>query len=307
MRNRIRSASLITALAFMGLEVAALMSPGYAASDQSVEGWAISPGNQGPLSVCVASEPSEAHAMLSLAAVGPGFEMIVTAPDFPKEKAPYNVTLAFDGKSPVTTVALGDRGVIQILVNRGDSAKTIAAASHISVTVEGRTHDFSLRNAAAALDAVAHCAGEPTLSEQTDEAPTPITGGGNWRLSVTIPGVFSRVCSARIDGDQIDTNMLLNNSGDLVLIGGHKDWATWGSDVPLQLAVDGEPPLAMTAKTALNLITVLVKDPSLVQRLRDAKTLDWTIPTGHVRGDVAGLGVALDAMKACKAGVAARR
>jgi hypothetical protein len=307
MRNRIRSASLIGVLAFMGMEGLALTSPVYAASDKSVEGWTIGRADRGTISSCVASGPSEAQARLSLAAFGPAFVMIVTAPDFPREKAPYNVTLAFDGKSPVSTVALGDRGVMQILVNRGDSAKTIAAASHVSATVEGHTHDFSLLNAAAALDAVARCAGEPTLSEQIDQSPLPITGGGNWRLSVTIAGISKRVCSARIDGDQIDTNMLLNNDGDLVLIGGHRDWATWGGEVPLQLAVDDAPPLAMTANTTLNLITVLVKDPGLLQRLRDAKTLDWTIPTGHVRGDVSGLGVALDAMKACKAGVAAKQ
>jgi hypothetical protein len=95
--------------------------------------------------------------------------------------------------------------------------------------------------------------------------------------------------------------LLLNNDGDLILIGGHSDWATWGGNVPLQLAINGGAPTPLTAGTAANLIMVLVKDPALLARLRAAKTLDWTIPTGHVHGEVAGLGVALDAAKACKA------
>lgn len=282
-----------------GLGALPIGTPAFAASNLSVEGWSI---HQVSANVCVASGPLDGEAELSVSAEGPMFELIVTAPDFPKRKAAYTASLAFDGKSAVSAPVLGDGGIMGINMGRGDSARTVVTASHVSITVEGHTHSFSLQNAGAALDSVAHCAGQPTLSEQIDEAPAPIAGGGNWKLATTLPGVSARVCSARIAGEQIDTNMLLNNVGDLVLVGGHQDWATWGGNVPLQLAIDGGPPVTMTAQTINNLIMVLVTEPELLQRLRNATYLDWTIPTGQVRGDVSGLGAALDAMKDCKAG-----
>ncbi len=198
-------------------------------------------------------------------------------------------------------VTLGYRGLMGINLGRGESARMVATSSRISVTIDGHTHAFSIRNAAAALDAVARCAGQPTLSEDSERPTIPIAGAGQWHLMESLAGVKGRPCAARTAGDQIDTILLLNDSGDLVLIGGHGDWATWGGAVPLQLSIDGAPPATMTASTVDNLILVLIKDPSLVSRLREASFLDWTIPTGHVRGEVARLGVALDAMKACKA------
>jgi hypothetical protein len=264
-----------------------------------VDGWTIA--RAGSPTACVARGPSQDGVNLSLVADGPLFEMIVVAPDFPQEKSSYAVTLAFDDQPPVQAVALGEKGRLAISIGRGESARTIASSSRVSVTVEGRARAFPLNNAAAALDAVARCAGQQTLAEQDDQPPEPIRGAGAWRLMVTMPGVPERACAARIAGDQIDTVMLLNKDGDLVLIGGHNDWASWGDDAALRLSIDGGPPLAMPAKTLNNLIVTLVTDPDQLRRLRTARTLDWTLPTGHVRGKVAGLGAALDAMKACRA------
>jgi hypothetical protein len=226
---------------------------------------------------------------------------MLAAPDFPQNKTSYSVTLAFDDKKPVYAVALGENGLMSINVGRGEAARVLMASSNISVGVTGHVHNFSLKNVKAALDAVARCAGQPALSGESDEPPLPIAGAGNWKLEVTLPGAPGRACAARIAGDQVDTTIILNRDNDLLLIGGHGDWATWGGPVSLQLSIDGEPPIPIAAKTAINLIMTLVKDPVIVQRLRSARTLDWTIPTGHVRGDVAGLGLALDAIKACKA------
>lgn len=275
-----------------------------AAGEPQVPGWTVAQDSPptGQLKICHASGPTDGRASLSLVAFGPGFLMLVSAPDFPTEKSSYRVSLAFDGKAPVQAVALGENGVIEVRLGTGDPARTVAGASSVSITVEGRTHVFSLRNAALAMDAAARCAGERGLSQQSDAPPKAIAGAGNWTMMRTLPGVAGRACSARITGDQIDTILLLNNDGQLLLIGGHSDWATFGGDVPLQLSIDGTEPVALTANTIENLIMVLIKDPALVQRLRSARTLDWTIPTGHVRGEVAGLGVALDAVKACKAG-----
>ncbi|MGH7023509.1 MAG: hypothetical protein ACREEB_07960 [Caulobacteraceae bacterium] len=289
---------ILPILAMLALGAQAVASSARAASESAVEGWTVSRLNP---TACVASGPTDGDAKLSLAAEGPMFAMIVEASDFPKERSSYSAILTFDNKPPVSAAALGDKGILHINVGRGDSAKTVAAASRVTVAVNGRAHNFALPNVAAALDALAHCAAQPTLAEQVDQPPVPIRGAGTWKLMTTLPATPGRVCSARVAGEKIDTMMLLNNDGNLVLIGGHSDWATWGGDVPLKLAIDDGPPIDLTASTVMNLIVVLIRDPALRQRLRSAKTLDWNIPTGHVRGDVSGLGVALDAVKACKA------
>jgi hypothetical protein len=281
---------------FVALLMTLAPAGGALAQDTSPAGWTVSRVDQAN---CVATGPSGGGASLSLAAEGPLFMLLVAAPDFPKPKATYAAELAFDGKAPVSSVALGDGGVMGIRLGRGDAAKTLTAAGRVSISVDGHAHLFSLQGAREALDAVARCAGEPTLSEQVEKPAQPIAGAGRWTLMASMPGVSGPACSARVPGDQIDTIMLLNRDGQLVLVGGHPDWATWGETVPLALSVDGAAPVHLTADAVNNLIVILVKDPDLLQRLRTARSLTWTIPTGEVRGDVTGLGAALDAIAAC--------
>jgi hypothetical protein len=288
---------LMSAILSLGLAVASS-----AGAAERVAGWDIQQVDSGAdgIGVCVASGPVDGPAALSLSAEGPAFLLIVGAPDFPADKGSYAVDLAFDGKPPVHTVGLGENGVMGIGLGTGP-ARIVAGASRVSMTVDGHTHQFSLRNAAKALDAVARCAGETALSERVEQPATPIPAAERWTLIVNPEGSPRLPCTARNPGDQVDTILMLNNRGQLVLVGGHSDWATWGGQVDLQLAIDGGPPVQLSADTVQNLILTSIEDPALLQRLRSAKTLDWTIPTGHVRGDVTGLGVALDAVAKCNA------
>ncbi|MGH6955301.1 MAG: hypothetical protein ACREEW_01395 [Caulobacteraceae bacterium] len=271
-----------------------------AGTPSAIGGWTVDRVNG---AACVATGPTDGDASLALVAGGPMFMMIATAGDFPQAKTSYIVELSFDGRTPVSAVALGDGGAIGIPLGR-DGVQAVATATRVSIRIAGVVHTFMLRNARAALDAVADCAGEPGLleQEQSEESPKPIPGAGHWTLLTNLPGIGGRVCSARIKGDQIDTMLLLNRDGQLVLMGGHPDWATWGKSVPLQLSIDGATPVRLTADTVRNLIMVLVKDPNLLRRLRGARSVDWITPTRRVRGDVTGLGVALDAVSACSHG-----
>ena len=265
----------------------------------SPDGWTIRRAEQPH--VCVASGPADGGARLSLIADGPGFDLNAEAPDFPRDGGSYTAATAFDGGPPATGTIHGVNGLVSLSLGRGEPARRAVSASTVAITVNGRTHRFSLRNAAAALDAVARCAGEPTLAEQPEAERQPIAGAGDWMLMVTMPGAPGRACAARVEGAEIDTLLLLNDVGDLLLIGGHKDFAMGAGQVPMSLSIDGAPPLILNANTLGNLIITEVKQPPVVERLRRAKAIDWGIPAGHVRGEVAGLGVALDAMKACKA------
>jgi hypothetical protein len=172
--------------------------------------------------------------------------LLVGDPGIPSDQASYSVELSFDGRATVSTVGLGRGGVIGIRVGRGEPTKTLAAASALTISVEGHAYSFSLRNAGAAVDAVARCVGVPTFSEEAPP-PQPISGAGRWTLTTQMPGVTERACSSRAAGDQIDVILLLNKDHQLVLMGGHPDWATWGGQVPLELSIDGGPPTKMTA------------------------------------------------------------
>ena len=260
-------------------------------------GWTIKHGRPG---VCMAKGPLDGRAAFSFVALGPMFSFLIDAPDLPSGDSSYQAVLVIDDGPPMSTVALGRDHIIMVRLGRGESAKMTAAASLIAITVEHHTYRFSIHNAAAALDAVARCAGQQTLSMQVDQPATAIIGAGGWQLYQSMPGVPGDKCSARIAGDQIDTLMLLGKDGRLVLIGGHNNWAAWPGGVPLQLRIDNYLAVQLTAHWLGGMIVVSVTDPSLVERLRGANTLDWTTPTGHVRGGVLGLGIALDAMKKCK-------
>jgi hypothetical protein len=224
----------LSILAIAGQAVAAPAPP----NGLDVDGWTVQHTDQAM--VCVASSSSGGQTQASIAAEGPLFLLMFEAKDFPQDKASYDAALSFDGKPPIHVPALGEGGLISISAGRGDPAKTIAASSRVTVTVNGISHEFSLRNAAAALDAVARCAGQQTLAEQSNAAPKPVPGAGRWTIAETLPGYAGRACQARMEGDQIDTILILNDANELVLIGGHSDWATWGGDVRLQLASTGQ-------------------------------------------------------------------
>ena len=292
----------LAALAGAGcMLIGALVStaPALAAAPVAVDGWTFRHGARPE--VCIANGPSEAAASVGLVALGPQFLLVLQAPDFPQDKGSYVVSLSFDGAPPIQATALGQNGILSIGVGRGDAAKAVASAKSVAVMANGQSHSFSLHNASAAMDGVARCAGEPTLAEQVERPPVAISGAGAWKLATTLPGLNQPVCEARVAGDQIDTIIVLNKAGNLLLMGGHSDWASWGGDVPLKLAIDGAPPVSLSASSVGALIMAEVKDPALVKRLRGAKLLVWELPNGHVRGNVTGLGVALDAVRTCNA------
>ncbi len=269
-----------------------------AAQPAQVDGWRIET-LAGTPNACGASGPVDGAAQLGLAAFGPGFLLTVKAPGLAADGQGVEVELSFDGKAPVGAAGAGADGGVQVLFGRGPQAETIAAASQIGVAVAGQTYRFRTPNLRALLEALAKCAGEPPLS-QLDAAPTPIVGAEGWSLMTRMVGVPESACTARKPGPQVDTIVTLNKDGDLLLIGGHGDWAVGAGPAQLKLGVDSDPPVALDAFTAQNLILLLIKDKALVQRLRQARTLDWIAPAGTVRGDVTGLGVALDRVARCK-------
>lgn len=133
---------------------------------------------------------------------------------------------------------------------------------------------------------------------RADVAPPgqPIAHAGQWRL---MGPADPAPCSARLPGAEIDTVLLINKDGALVLVGGRGDWELAVSEQTITLQIDKLPPADVKAELGVNLVLAPITDGALLGRLRHAHQLSWTLPMGHFSADVTGLGAALDAAKAC--------
>lgn len=154
-----------------------------------------------------------------------------------------------------------------------------------------------LLHAFASLAALGFAAG-PAAAQQ------PVAGAPGWLLFDHLQGVEGRSCMARTNGPEADTMLIFNNDNVPVLIAGRPDW-DHGGEAEVTLSIDGEAPVTLHGGMALNLVLTLVAEAPLLQRLRVAHTLDWTFPFGRFRANVAGLGIALDAVRACRDGAPA--
>ena len=155
-----------------------------------------------------------------------------------------------------------------------------------------------LLSAAVALGAPPTVVLEPLpAGPARDDDGSPIAG--QWRLLQHMPMVEGPVCLARTTGPDVNTSLTINKVGVPVLVTARAGWMHNGP-VPATVSIDGEPPRPVEANAVINLVLVLLKDRALVERLRTARTLDWTFPFGKFRAGVSDLGAALDALSACE-------
>ncbi len=126
-------------------------------------------------------------------------------------------------------------------------------------------------------------------------AEQPIANAGGWRLS----SVPRSGCFARLQGDQVDTLLAVNRDGKMVVGAGRPEWKLPSGEERVTLQVDNTAPVQLQGNPVGNIVLVLITDTAMTNDLRKAQRLAWTLPTGQVRANVAGLGVAFDAIRAC--------
>ena len=136
--------------------------------------------------------------------------------------------------------------------------------------------------------------GSPALSQGVEQ---PIPNAAGWALTA----VPQSGCFARRAGAQVDTTLAIGRDGKLVLGAGHPEWNIPSGDKPVTLRVDGGAPHAFEASPVGNLIFVLIDDNGLTNQIRQAHQLGWTLGPNAYSAEVGGLGVALDAVRACNA------
>lgn len=122
---------------------------------------------------------------------------------------------------------------------------------------------------------------------------------GRWVLMDRAAG--SNSCVARLAGSDIDTVLMLNQNGQLVLVAGRADWHGSGShDIALRIDEFEIDDLQVSAFN--NLVLVPISDETVLKRLKVAKDLYWSLPSGRYHAAVAGLGDALEWVHRCEEG-----
>jgi hypothetical protein len=141
----------------------------------------------------------------------------------------------------------------------------------------------------------------PVLAVAQQPGPEqPIPNDGGWRLS----RVAGSGCFARLQGPQVDTLLAVNKDGKMVVGAGRPDWKLPTGQEDLLLQIDGGSPYPIKASPIVNIIFGVVPDDAMTSALRKAQQLSWTMPAGRFTANVAGLGTAFDAIRACTAATA---
>lgn len=125
-----------------------------------------------------------------------------------------------------------------------------------------------------------------------------------WVHIETIPG--GTACAVRRHGSDVDTMMMLNRSGQLVLIAGRSGWQGAGPET-IAIRVDRGPIDRLKADAFNNLVMVRIGSRAILKRLERAKNLLWYMPTGEYHAEVAGLDGALNWLYRCEAKKRLRR
>jgi len=288
---------MLRTLGLMVLAICLVGTASWAAAASAAATWTLDPAKQP--GVCTMSGPSAGGAQLGLGTEGPLLWLFLTAAPLPMEQATVTLAIQVDA-GPIHQMPVLATSHTAGLSLGGAAAHDVANASRITIGYQGQTWVFPVAGTAAALDVVARCAGEPTLAERDAAAPKPIVGAGDWKLMDRLPGAAG-YCSARINGQNVDTILMPTNDNVFVLVAGRPDWAAWGGDAEIGLSIDGAPPEQLKANSLQNLVLLKIDDSGRARRLRAANTLDWTLPSGHFHAEVKGLGAALDAIAACQA------
>jgi hypothetical protein len=278
-------------LALAMIVLVLVAQPALAATEAPAPFWKVE--KLGP-QTCVALGPDSAAGAISLGATGPVLRLLFSADSLPDATATHQVELAIDDAAPLYLTADGSDGVVGIPVTAELAAK-LAGAHHLLLTIDGRPFVFDVRDVAVGIRDVDECAG----AMMADHAPPPehtIPGAGDWRLADSSQ---PNGCSARLEGPEVDTMLIVNKDDKLILAAGRADWDSPATGEDITLKVDDGTPTTVHADALQSLVLVLVSDEPLMASLRKAHRLTWTLPNGHFEAIVTGLGAAFDAARAC--------
>jgi hypothetical protein len=118
-----------------------------------------------------------------------------------------------------------------------------------------------------------------------------------WVHIESVPG--GDACAARLVGREVDTMLMLNRDGQLLLVAGRTDWSASGPE-EISLRIDSFELDHLQASAFNNLVLLPIVDGAVLKRLRAAKDLYWSLPSGTYHAAVAGLDGALTWVQECE-------
>jgi hypothetical protein len=258
------------------------------------DGWSIEQDSHP--NTCVASGPVSGEVELAIAVLGPQFQLLISSAAFKFPDGTYLVSISINGSAPVTFNAVGESNVYGVALVR-PLGMALRSASELTVTVGGKSYPFTLQHADAAMDAASKCAGERTYLEVFAHPPTDIAQADGWKL--VDPASGTNQCSIRLNGAEIDTMLMRNNDGKLIVMAGRGEWAFPPGNTSITLQIDDGQPKAVDAFVLQNVVLVLLKDDSGQAQLSHATDLRWHFSWGDFHATFSGLDVALEALDAC--------
>jgi hypothetical protein len=118
-----------------------------------------------------------------------------------------------------------------------------------------------------------------------------------WIHIEQVPG--GTACAARLNGNEVDTMLMLNEAGQLILVAGRVDWHNSGPE-EVGLRIDQFELAHLQASAFENLVLLPISDAAVLGRLKVAKDLYWSLSLGRYHATVDGLGRALAWVRQCE-------
>jgi len=141
-----------------------LLTPCATLGAKNVKDWQVFHPDSG---TCLAMDHAGAAAGIGIGVINKEFMLLAWAPELPTPHGDHDGVLSFDGKPDIPIDAYGYKDQLIISFERGAQAYAITHSAEVTVTANGHSHRYSLKGLAAAADAVARCAGVPTLSARS--------------------------------------------------------------------------------------------------------------------------------------------
>lgn len=260
-----------------------------------VLGWTIQKlsGSKLPVQTCVATWKDSNPAELSINALGPLLQLVISSSKFPQKQAEETIGLEKKNMPRLTRTATVAESSYGITIDKDVDAYLIGEGA-VVVTTKSKQYLFDLINVPSAIDALRRCVGQPTRSEMQSSTKPAFKLPDGWEAIKIGEG-----CAARLEGDEVNTTIAINNSDKVLLIAGRRDWNSWGGQIDLTLQFDSDPPRSFRASRWNNLVLLLLLDDEDVSALRKSSKLQWHLPNGDFATRVHDVGSAIDAVRAC--------
>jgi hypothetical protein len=222
--------------------------------------------------------------------------LILDVAGFSSDRPLEPMIVRVDGKPEFKRDAIV-RGTSIGLIVTADVSTLIEDAASLNLVVGKTSSTFPVQKLGQVMDSTLTCAGMGTRAELAKKRGDLIPGAEPWTLSDSTPP--ANACSTRLEGEQIDTLIMLTPDHQVLLSGGKPYWVGTPRTIDLEIQFDQAQPEAMRGAIFNNVVMLNLTNPNDVGRLRHAQTIRWTMLGNTLEASVPKIDRAFDALEAC--------